>query len=76
MNEPLLTYRETMDKAAHKYLTTVLTISDGNSTHAAKIAKYNRTSFHKLLTRHGINIKAFRSAHRTARNNKPVEKVT
>jgi len=42
------------------YLTELLKITSGNVTRAADIAKRNRTEFHRLLRKHGIQAKSFR----------------
>ena len=42
------------------YLVQILQITRGNVTHAAQLAKRNRTEFYKLLARHQLESKAFR----------------
>jgi len=46
------------------YLVQLLKITDGNVTHAAKLAKRNRTEFYKLLNRHALEPAQFKSARR------------
>ncbi|MBY4678502.1 sigma 54-interacting transcriptional regulator [Marinobacterium arenosum] len=45
-----------------RYLSTVLRITDGNVTQAAKIAGRNRTDFYKLLNKHGLEAAQFKPA--------------
>lgn len=52
--------------AAHRefernYLTELLKITNGNVTKASEMAKRNRTEFHRLLKKHKIEAKSFRS---------------
>jgi len=47
-----------------RYLTKVLRITEGNVTHAARIAQRNRTDFYKLLNRHDIEPSRFKSEAR------------
>jgi len=44
-----------------EYLTQLLKITDGNVTQAARLAKRNRTEFYKLLGRHQLDPKLFKS---------------
>jgi two-component system response regulator GlrR len=44
-----------------RYLIDVLRISDGNVSHAARLAGRNRTEFYKLLGRHHLDAAAFRN---------------
>ena len=44
-----------------EYLTQLLKITDGNVTQAARLAKRNRTEFYKLLGRHQLDPKIFKS---------------
>ncbi len=44
-----------------EYLTQLLKITDGNVTQAARLAKRNRTEFYKLLARHQLDPKLFKS---------------
>ena len=47
------------------YLTQLLKITEGNVTQAARLAKRNRTEFYKLLGRHQLDPKLFKSQSRT-----------
>ena len=38
-----------------RYLASVLRITNGNVSHAARLAGRNRTEFYKLLARHGLD---------------------
>jgi two-component system response regulator GlrR len=44
-----------------EYLTQLLKITSGNVTQAARLAKRNRTEFYKLLGRHQLDPKLFKS---------------
>ncbi len=44
-----------------EYLTQILKITEGNVTQAARLAKRNRTEFYKLLGRHQLDPKLFKS---------------
>ena len=44
-----------------EYLTELLKITEGNVTQAARLAKRNRTEFYKLLGRHQLDPKLFKS---------------
>jgi two-component system response regulator GlrR len=44
-----------------EYLTRLLKITEGNVTQAARLAKRNRTEFYKLLGRHQLDPKLFKS---------------
>lgn len=52
------------EQARHKferdYLAQLLKITDGNVTHAARMAKRNRTEFYKLLQRHQLEPRLFK----------------
>jgi two-component system response regulator GlrR len=49
-----------------KYLIQVLQVTEGNVTHAARIAQRNRTDFYKLLNKHGIEAAEYKHARRKA----------
>jgi two-component system response regulator GlrR len=48
------------DKFERDYLAQLLSITSGNVSQAAKIAKRNRTEFYKLLNRHHLTADTFR----------------
>ncbi|MGB0936156.1 MAG: sigma 54-interacting transcriptional regulator [Colwellia sp.] len=50
------------DKFERDYLAKLLSITSGNVSQAAKIAKRNRTEFYKLLNRHHLTAETFRKA--------------
>jgi two-component system response regulator GlrR len=50
------------DKFERDYLSKILTITLGNVSQAAKIAKRNRTEFYKLLNRHHLTAETFRES--------------
>ena len=45
-----------------RYLVSVLRLTGGNVSNAAKIAGRNRTEFYKLLSKHGLDAAAFRES--------------
>ncbi|MFW6094663.1 MAG: sigma-54-dependent transcriptional regulator [Pseudomonadota bacterium] len=47
-------FDQARDSFTRDYLTQLLKITDGNVSRAAKLARRNRTDFHKLMKRHGI----------------------
>ncbi|NVK43971.1 MAG: sigma 54-interacting transcriptional regulator [Oceanospirillaceae bacterium] len=49
-----------------RYLIKVLRITEGNVTHAARIAQRNRTDFYKLLNRHGLEAADFKPTESAA----------
>jgi DNA-binding NtrC family response regulator len=46
----------------HEYLVQLLTLTEGNVTHAARHAGRNRTEFYRLLRRHGLLPASFKRA--------------
>ncbi|HET6724981.1 MAG TPA: sigma 54-interacting transcriptional regulator [Gammaproteobacteria bacterium] len=48
------------DQFERNYLAQLLHITEGNVSHAARIAQRNRTEFYKLLHRHSLDPKQFR----------------
>jgi two-component system response regulator GlrR len=61
-NKPqqLPSFQQARDKFERDYLATLLKITAGNVSQAAKIAQRNRTEFYKLLNRHHLSAEAFR----------------
>lgn len=51
-----MTYREAMASAKRAYLYRILSETGGNMARAAKVAGVHRTTFYKLLERHGIQV--------------------
>lgn len=49
------------DRFEHDYLVRLLQITEGNVSHAARLAQRNRTEFYKLLNRHQLYPELFRS---------------
>jgi two-component system response regulator GlrR len=45
-----------------RYLIKLMQVTEGNVTHASRIAQRNRTDFYKLLNRHSIEAAAFKSS--------------
>ena len=57
----LTSFEEARKKFEREYLTRLLKITEGNVTQAARLAKRNRTEFYKLLQRHQLDPKLFKS---------------
>jgi two-component system response regulator GlrR len=55
-------FEEARRKFERDYLAQLLKITEGNVTQAARLAKRNRTEFYKLLQRHQLDPKLFKSA--------------
>jgi two-component system response regulator GlrR len=53
-------FDEARDEFTRGYLEQLLRVTRGNVTHAARLAKRNRTDFYKLLARHGITTEEFK----------------
>ncbi len=51
---PFPSFDEARDSFTRDYLTALLKITEGNVSKAARLAQRNRTDFHKLMKRHGI----------------------
>ncbi len=54
-------FEDARRKFERDYLAQLLKITDGNVTQAARLAKRNRTEFYKLLARHQLDPKLFKS---------------
>ncbi len=54
-------FEEARRRFERDYLTQLLKITEGNVTQAARLAKRNRTEFYKLLGRHQLEPKLFKS---------------
>jgi two-component system response regulator GlrR len=54
-------FEEARRRFEREYLTQLLKITEGNVTQAARLAKRNRTEFYKLLGRHQLDPKLFKS---------------
>ncbi|HET7596665.1 MAG TPA: sigma 54-interacting transcriptional regulator [Burkholderiales bacterium] len=55
-------FEEARRKFERDYLAQLLKITEGNVTQAARLAKRNRTEFYKLLQRHQLDPKLFKTA--------------
>ena len=53
--------KEAQDAFTRDYLVQLLTITEGNVSRSARLARRNRTEFYKLLDRHSIQPSAFKS---------------
>ncbi len=51
----LPSFDEARDEFTRSYLSQILQVTGGNVSHAARLAKRNRTDFYKLLNRHQIS---------------------
>ena len=54
-------FEEARRRFEREYLTQLLKITEGNVTQAARLAKRNRTEFYKLLQRHQLDPKLFKT---------------
>lgn len=57
---PLASLEEARGAFEREYLVRILRMTGGNVTHAAKLARRNRTEFYKLLERHRLESKMFK----------------
>lgn len=57
----LQSFDEARDEFTRSYLVQLLQITEGNVSHAARLAKRNRTDFYKLLARYEIEPERFKS---------------
>jgi len=57
----LMAFADARKHFERDYLVQLLRITEGNVTHAARLAKRNRTEFYKLLNRHHIEPSLFKS---------------
>ena len=55
-------FNDARSRFEREYLTQLLQITNGNVSHAARIAKRNRTEFYKLLYKHHLNPSQFKGA--------------
>jgi len=60
--DELAAFDEARREFERDYLTRLLKITGGNVTHAAKLAKRNRSDFYTLLNRHQIDPAVFKSS--------------
>lgn len=58
--DSLVAFDDARREFEHDYLIRLLQTTAGNVTHAARIARRNRTEFYKLLGRHGLDPAAFK----------------
>jgi two-component system, NtrC family, response regulator GlrR len=56
----LPSFSQARDEFTRNYLSQLLQITGGNVSHAARLAKRNRTDFYKLLGRHQLNPEQFK----------------
>ncbi|ARU94934.1 two-component system response regulator GlrR [Tatumella citrea] len=59
-NTALLTFAEARNQFELNYLRKLLQMTQGNVTHAARLAGRNRTEFYKLLSRHELDASDFK----------------
>jgi two-component system response regulator GlrR len=58
--EGMLAFVDARSRFEREYLTQLLQITNGNVSHAARIAKRNRTEFYKLLSKHHLHPSHFK----------------
>jgi two-component system response regulator GlrR len=58
---PSLSLAEKREQFERDYLAQLLRTTLGNVSHAARLARRNRTEFYKLLRRHGLKPEEFRN---------------
>ena len=58
----MMAFADARSQFERDYLTRLLQITNGNVTHAARIAKRNRTEFYKLLNKHHLQPAQFKEA--------------
>ena len=56
----ILSFAEAQESFEREYLVKLLQITQGNVTHAARLARRNRTDFYKLLNRFHLDPEMFR----------------
>lgn len=56
----ILSYVAARERFEYDYLTSLLKVTGGNVTDAARLAQRNRTEFYRLLQRHGLTPDSFR----------------
>ncbi|MEM6640656.1 MAG: sigma 54-interacting transcriptional regulator [Pseudomonadota bacterium] len=61
-SEQLMSFAEARDEFIRSYLVQLLTMTRGNVSKAARMAKRNRTDFYKLLARHDLDPDVFKHA--------------
>jgi two-component system response regulator GlrR len=61
----LLPLEQARREFEHDYLVRVLRMTQGNVTHAARLAGRNRTEFYRLLERHSLTPGMFKPAPRS-----------
>jgi two-component system response regulator GlrR len=59
-NEPLLPFAQARDRFERAYLVELLRATEGNVSHAARLAERNRSEFYKLLGKHSLEPELFR----------------
>jgi two-component system response regulator GlrR len=64
-DDAISSFDEARDRFERDYLTQLLKITEGNASHAARLAKRNRTDFYKLLARHKLEASAFKAGKRS-----------
>jgi len=59
-----LSFADARDRFEREYLVDLLRVTEGNVTHAARLAQRNRSEFYKLLSKHGLEPELFRGRTR------------
>ena len=71
----MLSFNQARANFERDYLMKVLQVTEGNVTHAARIAERNRTDFYKLLNKHQLSPTDFKQKLRRLRNTKMEQKL-
>lgn len=66
-----MTLKEAKDSAVRAYLFRTLSETGGNMNKAAERAGVHRTSFYKLLEKHGIKVEHRKYIHQSVLNSQP-----
>ncbi|MFT5708055.1 MAG: two-component system response regulator GlrR [Oceanospirillaceae bacterium] len=74
-NSAMLSFNQARANFERDYLIKVLQVTEGNVTHAARIAERNRTDFYKLLNKHELSPADFKKKVRRSRTSKVEQKL-
>lgn len=71
----ILSFSQARAKFERDYLIKVLQLTEGNVTHAARIAERNRTDFYKLLSKNELSATDYKSKSHKSKHNKLEQKL-
>jgi len=71
----ILSFSQARAEFERNYLIKVLQLTEGNVTHAARIAERNRTDFYKLLSKYELSATDYKAKSSNAKNNKLEKKM-